>query len=281
MSALSVTRKEMASVESAHSVTGHSEEHSLDRTCPLLVGRNEAEIFGAFLNEFAGEDWAIPNTGQLKTASPYADHDFYGCERGFHSTFFASDDSTSSVITGIHSPLQIPTADSKIPQKSPTAIPEDCGDSRPDSKGHKTGTAAPTTPDDVSIVDVTLAYSSVRLLSNTTYLRRMHLSREDAIALFPEIKKTIESAFKTGVKRHASSGRFKTGIDVSLQDKQGRHWPVVLEVLRTAGQRHVRLNKGWAEMSIANGLAVGKCIRFARWEQASPSKEALVTVSTV
>jgi hypothetical protein len=269
----------MASVESAYSGTGHGEEHSRDRDCPLLVGRKEAEIFGAFLNEFAGGDWAFPNMGKLQTASPYADEDFHGCEKG-HSSFFASDDSTSSVITGVDSPPQIPTADSNIPRKSPTASPEECGDSRPDSNGGKTGAAAPITPD-VSIFDVILAHASVRVLSNTTYLRRMHLSREDAIAFFPEIKKSIESAFKAGLTRHASPGRFKTGIDVSLHDEQGRRWPVVLEVLRTAGQRHVRLNKGWAQMSIANGFAIGKCIRLARWEQASPSKEALVTVSTV
>lgn len=272
----------MASVESAHSGTRHSEEHSLDRDCPLLVGRKEAEIFGAFLNEFAGGDWALPNMGKLQTASPYAGEDFHGCERG-HSSFFAAsffDDSTSSIITGVDSPPQIPTADSNIPRKSPTASPEECGDSHPDSNGGKTGVAAPVIPY-VSIFDVILAHSSVRVLSNTTYLRRMHLSREDAIAFFPEIKKTIESAFKAGLKRHDSSGRFKTGIDVSLQDEQGRRWPIVLEVLRTAGQRHVRLNKGWAQMSIVNGFAVGKCIRLARWEQASPSKDALVTVSAV
>ena len=271
--------KGMASVESAHSGTGYSEGHSLYGDCPLLVGRKEAEIFGAFLNEFAGGDWAFPNMGKLQTASPYADEDFHGCEKG-HSSFFASDDSTSSVITGVDSPPQIPTADSNIPRKSPTASPEECGDSRPDSNGGKTGAVDPITPD-VSIFDVILAHSSVRLLSNTTYLRRMHLSREDAISFFPEIKKTIESALKAGLTRHASTGSFKTGFDVSLQDEQGRRWPVVFEVLRTAGQRHLRLNKGWALMSIANGFAVGKRIRLARWEQASPSKEALVTVSTV
>ena len=268
----------MASIESAHSGTGHS-AHSLDRDCPLLVGRKEAEIFDAFLNEFADGDWAIPNMGKLQTALPYADEDFHGCERG-QSSFFASDDSTSSVMTGVDSPPQIPTADSKVPRKFPMASPEECGDSHPDSNGDKTGAAAPITPD-VSIFDVILAHSSVRVLSNTTYLRRMHLSREDAIALFPEIRKTIEYAFKAGLKRHASPGRFKIGIDISLQDEQGRRWPVALEVLHTAGQRHVRFNKGWAQMSIANGFAVGKCIRLARWDQASPSKEALVTVSAV
>ena len=278
-SALSITRKEMDSVESAYSGTGHSEEHSRDPDCPLLVGRKDAEIFDAFLNEFAGGDWAFPNIGELQTALPYADEDFHGCERG-HSSFFASDDSTSSVMTGVDSPPQIPTADSKVPRKSLKASLEECGDSCPDSNGEKNGAAAPITAD-VSIFDVILAHSSVRALSNTTYLRRMHLSREDAIALFPEIRKTIEYAFKAGLKRHASPGRFKIGIDISLQDEQGRRWPVALEVLHTAGQRHVRFNKGWAQMSIANGFAVGKCIRLARWDQASPSKEALVTVSAV
>ena len=212
-------RKEMASAESAYSGTGHGEEHSLDRDCPLLVGRKEAEIFGAFLNEFAGGDWAFPNMGELQTASPYADEDFHGCERG-HSGFFASDASTSSAITGVDSPPQIPKDDSNIPRKSLTASPEECGDSRPDSNGGKTSAAAPITPD-ISIFDVILAHSSVRVLSNTTYLRRMHLSREDAIAFFPEIKKAIESALRRDLRgmphrdasKQASMSRLKMNRD--------------------------------------------------------------------
>jgi hypothetical protein len=86
----------------------------------------------------------------------------------------------------------------------------------------------------------------------------MHLSRDDAVALFPEIEKTMESAFATDVQRNVSPGHFKAGVDVSLQDGRGRHWPILLEFVRTAGQRHVRLNKGWVQMCSANGFPVGK-----------------------
>ena len=267
----------MASVESAHSKAGHS-EHALDRDCPLLVGRKEAEIFGVFLDEFAGGDWAFPSVRDLQTASPYADEDHYDCERG-DSKLFASDALTSNVVNGVDLPSQTPMVDSKILRKSPTDNPEERGNSSLDSNSDKTDADADITSD-VSIVDAILAHSSIRALSNTTYLRRMHLSRDDAVALFPEIRETMEAVFATGVKRHASQGLFKTGIDVSLQDENGRRYPVVLEVVRTAGQRHVRLNEGWAQMCIANGLAVGTCVRLARWEQAYSSKESLVTVAT-
>lgn len=51
----------MASADSAYSDAGHI-EHSMDRDCSLLVGRKNAEIFDAFLDEFAGGDWAFPST---------------------------------------------------------------------------------------------------------------------------------------------------------------------------------------------------------------------------
>ena len=270
--------EEIASVKSAQSDAGHS-EHSPDRDCPLLVGRKEAEIFDVFSDEFAGGDWAFPSLTDLQMASPYADEDHSDCETG-HSKLFSSDALMSSVVTGVDLPSQTPTADSKILRKSPTASPEERGNSSPDSNRDKTDADASITPD-FSIVDAILAHSSIRVLSNTTYLRRMHLSRDDAVALFPEIRTTMEAVFSTCVKRHASQGLFKAGIDVSLQDGQGRRWPVVLQVVRTAGQRHVRLNKGWSQICIANGFAVGKCVRLARWDQDSSPKEALVTVSTV
>lgn len=43
----------MASADSAYSDAGHI-EHSTDRDCSLLVGRKNAGIFDAFLDEFAG-----------------------------------------------------------------------------------------------------------------------------------------------------------------------------------------------------------------------------------
>jgi hypothetical protein len=112
----------MASAESAYSDAGDS-KHSLDRDCPLLVGRKNAEIFDAILDEFAGGEWPFPSARELPTASPFTDEDYYGCERG-HSGFFASETSTSSVITGVDSPPQIPlltaeSCESLLPRQVP------------------------------------------------------------------------------------------------------------------------------------------------------------------
>ena len=118
-----------------------------------------------------------------------------------------------------------------------------------------------------SLVNATVSHSAVRALTNTTYLRRMHLSREDAIGLFPEVQRILQSVFSKKMKRRVSTRLFKVGIAVCIQDAAGRRWPVAIECLRTAGQRHVRFNSGWAEMCTANGLAVGKCIRLDRWQE--------------
>lgn len=121
------------------------------------------------VDEFAGGDWAFPSTRELPTASPFTDDDHFGCERG-HSCSVASDASTSSVITGVDSPSQIPTADSKILRKSSSAAsPDECDNWHPDSNRDKTGAAAPITSE-AFIVDAALNHSSIRALSNTTYL---------------------------------------------------------------------------------------------------------------
>lgn len=73
----------MASAKSAYSDAGHS-EHSLNRDCPLLFGGKEAEIFDAFLDEFAGEDWAFPSARELPTASPFTDEDYTGTLQSRH-----------------------------------------------------------------------------------------------------------------------------------------------------------------------------------------------------
>lgn len=130
-----------------------------------------------------------------------------------------------------------------------------------------------------------LSHSALRDLTNTTYLRKIPLSRADAIRLFPEFKSSVDFVFDTDVSRHASSGNFKVETFVYIQDARGKRWTVVLECLRGAGQRHVRLNRGWAEMCRANDLSVGRRFRLDRWVQSSSSsttsQDAVVTLSTV
>jgi len=121
------------------------------------------------VDEFAGGDWAFPSARELPTASPFTADDHFGCERG-HSCSVASDASTSSVITGVDSPSQIPTAAGKILRKSSSAAsPDGCDNSHRDSNRVKTGAAAPFTSE-AFIVDAALNHSSIRALSNTTYL---------------------------------------------------------------------------------------------------------------
>lgn len=110
-------------------------------------------------------------------------------------------------------------------------------------------------------------------------MRRLQLSKEDAINLFPEVQSTVEAVFRINMKQRDMSGPFKASLPVFIYDNEGRQWPLVLECLLTAGQRHVRLVKGWAEMCIAKGYSVGKTVRLVRLEQAL--LVARVTVSIV
>ena len=74
---------------------------------------------------------------------------------------------------------------------------------------------------------------------------------------------------------------FLDSIDLFVAER-ARCWPVLLECVRTAGQRHVYFNKGWAELCSANGLFIGKSAQLARWKEGvSPSHVALVTLSIV
>ena len=130
-----------------------------------------------------------------------------------------------------------------------------------------------------------ISHTSVRRLSNATYLRRLNLSREDALHLFPRAWKTLDPASAKESRQIDSSSRkvCKRICTLGIQCPEGKQWHVILECLFTSGQRHVRLTKGWDEMCSANGVSVGNILRFDRWEQASPasSQEAIVTVSIV
>ena len=82
--------------------------------------------------------------------------------------------------------------------------------------------------------------------------------------------------------RLESSAPFKKGTCVYMHATKGRRWPIVLEYSRTAGQRHVRFNRGWAEVCSANAPSIGKSVRLDRWKvRLSPKHVALVALSTV
>ena len=137
-----------------------------------------------------------------------------------------------------------------------------------------------------------ISHSSVRSLTNATYLRRLNLSREDAFQLFPQARRTLEPAFAQGSEQVDSSSRkvCKRSSTIGIQGPEGKQWQIVLECLFTSGQRHVRLTKGWDELCNANGVSVGNTVRLDRWEPTSSpssssssaaSRKAIVTVSIV
>ena len=107
------------------------------------------------------------------------------------------------------------------------------------------------------------------------------MSKNDAVGLFPASRQTIEHFFSTEAKRRDTLGTIKISTTLFVQDNKRRRWPIVLECLRTAGQRHVRLNKGWAAMCIANDLSVGKRVLFERWELGSNKQGDSVVTLTV
>lgn len=251
-------------------------EHVLNHDYHLLVAQKETDVSRTFLGKFAG-DWASTDARETRPISPPADKG-YRCPSTSHSRQLA-DDAAPSVVAEEESPCH--TSTNSNPRKRYTASSELGVKSNPETNREKAAADAPGTSNALSVGNAVLAYSSVRKLSSTTSFRRMHLSRDDAVALFPEIKNTMDFVFITDTKRCQSPEYFKVDIAVSLQDEEGRHWPIMLECLRSAGQRHVRLNKGWAEMSRAIGISVGKRIRLARWEHPSSSNDALITLSVV
>jgi len=265
--------KEMSAVDYRRS------EHSFDPDCIHLVAHKEANIYGDFLDDFTVQDWVSQVAPETEFISPHADK--ASCLYSRSKSGHLAGNAVPSVVVGVESNSCASTAVSGISRTHFTASPETGFETISKTNRKEDVADAPGSHKAASVSNAIISYSSVRKLSSTTYLRRMHLSREDAVAFFPESKETMELIFATDMTRCISPEHFKVKIHVSLYDSEGKRWPVVLECLRSAGQRHVRLNKGWAEACRAIGLSVGKRIRLARWEQASSSKDAFVTVSTV
>jgi len=262
----------MSSIESLQRDNGHT-EHLLGHDCPRLA-RIEIDISGAFLDDFVGTDGTSAGAREMWPTLPYLNDDD-NCEKSHERPFVA--DASMSLVTGEKSLSQKSTAERSIPFMCFEASPETNVKPTRRSKPEMTVALPPGTPKNDYVGKVILASASICKLSSTTSLRRLHLSRDDAVGLFPEIKKTMDFIYVTDTKKHTA--QFKVDMSVSLQDEEGRHWSVVMECLRSAGQRHTRLNKGWSAMCRANKISVGNRIRLARWEQVSSSSAAVVTVS--
>lgn len=232
-----------------------------------------AEIFTAFLDEFTEGSWPLPDAGEMRSVSTDGDN---ACQKSYSDNIEETVPSSESVTAKESSPYPASTGsfdDTTTPSGGSTAASADF---------------SPVADKYVNVSHVRdnfyprgiISHSSVRKVTNTTYLRRMHLSRDDAVGLFPELKNVTEFVFMTNKTRSESSAFLKRSTCVCIHDVEGRRWPVVVECLRTAGQRHVRFNKGWAEMCSANGISIGKCILLARRKLASSSLgDSVVTVS--
>ena len=300
----------------AFGLHGASRDEDADEQHDFLVfTKGSTETFAAFLDEFSDGSWPPPDTVEMRSVSIYSDEDHessslsknsekrFGCPESYFKVVGAaaatspSVDATSPSVDATSpsvdaaaapSPSVVTTADASpspptangcdIAKASPSgSCTETCVDSS--SFAEKPGNNASRALKEL-FLSAKYLHSSVRKITNPTYLRRMNLSRDDAAGLFPEFGSILNSVFMRSMSRREYWPPMKKGACVYVHDAEGRRWPVVLECLRTAGQRHVRFSKGWAEMCSANGVSLGKCFRLARWRKGSSSSHsAIVTLS--
>ena len=274
---------------------GHDD--AVDYSTNILLKGKENDLFAALLDEFTGSAWPLLDAKIMRrrptSISTSKDEDEEK-EQDKTERFSPKDNSKVCVAD----PWTIGnTVRDKLHSESPkTYNHNDTSKNKIDTSAKLLVSSSPVSDKDeaadasrcpdASAVHRVISYASMRRITNTTYLRRMHLSKEDALGLFPEVKDSLAYVFKALTKRQASSGHVKLCTSVRIRDPHGTHWPVVLECFRAAGLRHVRLNKGWADMCIANGLAVGRNIRLARWERpssvlSSPLQGNIVTFSVL
>jgi len=251
----------------------------LEQHGSLSPANKNTETFVAFLDMFTEVSCPLSDMREKRTISSYTDEG-RSCQQSCSKIMNAATTTRMSVATGEYLPYQAATDGCDITRARPSkSSTETCVDSSPLPDKDETATNVSRAINGLSKSGVVL-YSSVRTITNATYLRRMHLSREDAVRLFPEVKSTLDLVNSTKMSRRESLAPFKKGRCVHVHDIEGRRWPVLIECLRTAGQRHVRLNKGWAEMCSANGLSIGRSVRLARWKEIlSPSSSSAVASS--
>jgi len=247
------------------------------------ISQKDCEMFSAFLTEFTGGPWPPSDEKDIDSTSPCDREDSLGDQKSLPN---ASAANSALKVKGEDNclPSSSQSAESDIPWAQPgvdSAEPSvnfDRASGKTLTERRKKN-ASRAVPAAIATHGI-LSYSSLRELTNTTYLRRINLRMQDAACLFPEAQKTMDLVFLARKMRFKALANFRESVPVCMQDVHGKKWVVELECVRSAGQRHVRFTKGWAEMCIALGLSVGKRFRFDRWVQAS-SADALVTVSVI
>lgn len=103
-----------------------------------------------------------------------------------------------------------------------------------------------------------------RVITNSTYLRRLYLSPIQALCLFPDIKLNLTSMKMSRKRRALFQKGSKTSIhDVYLVRSDGRRWSSAFEcAVSTNGQLHCHLVNGWTRFCQDNGVAVHDSVVF-------------------
>ena len=104
-----------------------------------------------------------------------------------------------------------------------------------------------------------------RPLSNETYLRRLHLSPEQAISLLPCLASSVLPV-ATSTEVRAKTKYYDVRLEISLVNSSGQQWRAVCECVLSSKKKqlHCRLGEGWAQFCRDNGAAVHDVARMER-----------------
>jgi B3 DNA binding domain len=95
-----------------------------------------------------------------------------------------------------------------------------------------------------------------RVITNTTYLRRLYLSPEQAFCLMPSIKSSFIPVTLSRRVRALRKQKVAT-CNIKLVSSDGRKWTTVFECfVSTNGQLHCHFVAGWSLFCQANSVAV-------------------------
>ena len=102
-----------------------------------------------------------------------------------------------------------------------------------------------------------------RYLSNVTYLRRLHLTSQQAVVIIPEL--VCQASLAASPKRSFKTSPPKTRTDIILANAAGQLWRATCESVTTpTGRISCRLLGGWAQFCRDNGVEVGDDVVLER-----------------
>lgn len=104
-----------------------------------------------------------------------------------------------------------------------------------------------------------------RPLSNDTYLRRLHLSPEQAISLLPCLAPTV-LPLATSTERRARLNFRGVNVRFKLVNESGRQWNAVCECVLSSDKKqlHCRFGGGWRQFCGDNGVCVHSTVILER-----------------